>query len=147
MAATQTFLHAACLAVLFTQALCSLIISLRRTKRAPEPSTAGFQQEGLLQRASRSKPLQHWTMRVAVVSILLGVCWLFLYWITGYQEVWAVAAVGGFTLGAFVMFLRTLGRLVLNRRVSLARRLARSTALVLAAAVAFVMIYCKLARV
>ena len=146
MAATH-LLHAACLAVLFTEALCSLIISLSRTKRAPEPSAAGFQQEGVLQRASRSKPLQHWTMRLALVSIILGVLVLFLYWITKYREVWAVAAVAGFTLGAFVGFLRNLARLLLNRRASLIRRLARSTALVLAVAVAFVMIYCRLARV
>jgi hypothetical protein len=147
MTATLNILGTACVAVMVTESFSRLIVDAMRRRSKQEPSVPGFQQETVAQKDKTSKASKRWTMGVARLSIVVAVISLALYWIAGSGDVWLVACLGALTLAVLAMFLGYLVRLLLNPRASLSRRLVRSTALVLAVAVAFVMIYCKLARV
>jgi hypothetical protein len=147
MAASQNILAAACAAVMITESLSQLIVAIMRRRRSQEPSALVSQPGTVTPSASRSQLVKLWTVGVAGLSLLVVVISLALYSLSGWQDFWLGVSVGALTVAIIANFFRFLARLLLNPRAPLSRRLARSTALVLAVVVAFVTIYCKLARV
>jgi hypothetical protein len=100
------------------------------------------------------KALKRWTLRLAVGCILLSLVTYAFYvagapsfayvdggWVAASRDGWHVAFLAVIDLGVLALLLDRLVLVVRNPRASLVRRLARSTALVLAATAAFAGFY------
>jgi hypothetical protein len=90
------------------------------------------------------KAPKRWTMHVALGSVVLAfVILVFFYVDAGSRDRWQFAFLAVLDLAALAMLLDRLLLVLRNRRASLSRRLVRSTALVLAAVVAFAGFYVR----
>jgi hypothetical protein len=100
------------------------------------------------------KAFKRWTLRLAVGCVVLSLVTYVLYvagapsfsyvdgrWVAASRDGWHAAFLAVIDLGVLALLLDRLVLVVRNPRASLTRRLARSTTLVLAAAVAFAGFY------
>jgi peptidoglycan/LPS O-acetylase OafA/YrhL len=88
------------------------------------------------------KAPKRWTIHLALGSLVLAfIVLVFLCVDTGSRDRWRLVFLSVLDLAALAMLLDRLLLVLRNRKASLSRRLARSSALVLAAAVAFAGFY------